>query len=339
MIKRRIALGLLGGAIAGLSAQCRSSQPLQQMSLAQAVQGLSPTPEFLGLNVGTELNWLNWRDQLLPLYQAAGIQWLRVWYNWATLEPERNQYDPGLTLDSLQVAKNMGFKILFVVWGTPNFAGNGDLSSVPNATDWVRYCNWLKTNLVGLVDAWEIGNEPNLEKYHQGTPAAYVQLLASANQVLRGSGPVIAAGPSGASTEEYWQALLDSGLEGHCDRLNIHPYRVRSDEVIEMVDRFLRRVNKPVWITELGRSTDDGGERLKAEFLTKVMPRLAERVEKVFWYRSIQGEGMHPMRYGLIEAIEGSREVRPLPAYSAYNQYSQALTREPTQANIRPHTP
>ncbi|MBD2001605.1 hypothetical protein H6G00_34315 [Leptolyngbya sp. FACHB-541] len=334
MIKRRVALGLLGGAIAGLSAQCRSSQPLVQKSLAQTVQSLSPTAEFLGLNVGTELNWTNWRDKLLPLYQSAGIRWLRVWYNWATLESVRGRYDSELTLESLQLAKNMGFKILFVVWGTPAFAGNGELSAVPNATDWVRYCNWLRSNMAGLVDAWEIGNEPNLDKYHQGSPASYVQLLSSANQVLRQSAPVIAAGPSGASTEEYWQALLDSGLEQHCDRVNIHPYRVRSDEVIEVVDRFLRRVNKPLWITELGRSTDDGGERLKAEFLTNVMPRLSQRAEKVFWYRSIQGEGLHPMSYGLIEADEDSGRVKTLPAYSAYNRYAQALTTNATQANL-----
>ncbi|NJO53334.1 MAG: hypothetical protein HC840_32425 [Leptolyngbyaceae cyanobacterium RM2_2_4] len=47
MVKRRVALGLLGGAIAGLSAQCRSGQPLVQNSLAQPFNRFPQRQSFL----------------------------------------------------------------------------------------------------------------------------------------------------------------------------------------------------------------------------------------------------------------------------------------------------
>ena len=44
-----------------------------------------------------------------------------------------------------------------------------------------------------MVDAWETGNETNLEQYYAGSPADYVRTLATADQVSQGQRLVIAA--------------------------------------------------------------------------------------------------------------------------------------------------
>lgn len=318
-INRRLALGLLGGAIATLPAL----PLLRREAAAQLVVRQTPSSGYLGLNVGTELNWRNWRDRLLPLYQQAGITWLRVWYNWEQLEPAPGQYGDELTIDSLRLAKQMGFRILFVVWGTPPHAGSGGLNAVPRSSALTGYCQWLRDSLAGLVDAWEIGNEPNLNKYYAGSAASYVRTLATAYEVLQGSGLVIAAGPSGASTPQYWRSLVNSGLERHCDRVNLHPYRTRPDAAIRVVDGFRRIVRKPIWITELGLPTEAGGERAKAAFARAVLPQLATRVEKVFWYRSLQGEGLHPLNFGLVAADSETQRVVPLPVYRSYLDFAR----------------
>jgi hypothetical protein len=284
--------------------------------------GKLPSSEFMGLNVGTELNWESWRDQLLPLYGNAGVRWLRVWYNWADLETQPGVYDGASIQAALRLAKEKGFRILFVVWGTPPHAGTGDLEAVPQTQALSDYCRWLKTNLKDLVDAWEIGNETNLPKYYAGSPASYINTLATAYSILKGSGLVIAAAPSGAAKPDYWQALIDSGLEEHCDRVNLHPYRHQPQQVVQIVDNFLNRVQKPLWITELGISTDVGGEQAKAEFVAQVLPLLATRVEQLFWYRGVQGSGLHPLRFGLVEANRATGVVTPLPAYSAYSAFA-----------------
>lgn len=334
-IKRRTALGLLGGAIAS----CATLRPTRSNSQTAVSPSISPSVgnssdglftgnpstaavstsiDYFGLNIGTELNWQTWRDQLFMLYSDAGIRWLRVWYNWASLEKQPGVYGDDWTLASLWMAKNLGFKILFVVWGTPPHAGNGDLGSMPNPTALTNYCRWLKEEYGDLVDAWEVGNEPNLTKYYSGSPVQYVNTLATAYRVLRGNKPVVAAGPSGAATPDYWNALLSNGMERHCDRVNLHPYRNQPRQVLHMVDQFLNRVNKPLWITELGLATNVGGEQRKADFVSQVLPALTTRAEKVFWYRSIQGDGLHPLDYGLMEADRKTSQVTPLPAYQAY---------------------
>lgn len=319
-MKRRKAVGLFGGVL-GLSACFANTNPGRPLLSKKQ----PPSPDYVGLNVGSELNWRSWRDQLVPLYKQAGIRWLRVWYNWASLEPKPGEYRGDDVKEALRLAKQNGFKILFVIWGTPPHAGKGELSDVPQMTAFSNYCRWLKNYLRGLVDAWEIGNEPNLKKYYNGSPSSYVKTLATAYPILKDNGLVIAAGPSGASTPDYWQALIDAGWEKYCDRVNYHPYRKRPKEVIARVDRFLQKVKKPLWITELGFSTDHGGEQAKAKFLEAVLPQLATRVEQIFWYRSIQGKTMHPLRFGLIEVERETKKVTPLPAYFSYRTYIKSL--------------
>lgn len=288
-------------------------------------------PDFFGLNIGAELSLSSLRFELLDAYQKLQVRWLRVWYNWAEIEAQKGNYEGGSAVrEALQLAKEQGFRILFVVWGTPSHAGNGELESIPQTTALTNYCKWLQNNLGEVVDAWEIGNEPNLEKYYAGSPADYVQTLATAYQVFQGQGLVIAAGCSGAAKPSYWQALIDSGLEKYCDRVNLHPYRKQPQQVARLVDDFLSRVKKPLWITELGYSTDDGDEQAKAEFVTGMIPLLASRVEQVFWYRGVQGKGLHPLRFGIVEGDRAAKTVTPLPAYYAYaeqiQKYKQAAT-------------
>jgi hypothetical protein len=319
-MQRRTVLSFLGGATA--TACASSGSP--QSSEAVPASSFAVTPaDYLGLNVGPELSWNGWRDKLIPLYQQANVRWIRVWYNWASLETSPGVYNLNAVRPALQLAKDPGFKVLFVIWGTPKHAGAGTLESLPRLSALADYCAWLRDSLSDWVDAWEVWNEPNLTKYFTGSPAQYVETLAAAYEVLRGRVPVVAAGTSGAAKSDYWQALLSSGLEQHCDRVNIHPYRNKADEVVQLVDAFKSLVSKPLWITELGYSTDQSSEETKAAFLAKVMPLLTSRVETLFWYRGIQGEGLHPLRYGIVAGNKATGVVTPLPAYQAYVTFAR----------------
>jgi Glycosyl hydrolase catalytic core len=284
-------------------------------TLASPVQAAQS--DFFGLNIGTELSLGRFNRGLLTRYWAMGVRWLRVWYNWSSLETELGAYQSQGIANELRLAKSQGFKILFVIWGTPSHAGTGDLAAVPDAERFGRYCLWLKTAFVGLVDAWEVGNETNLSKYFAGTPKQYVETLAIAYDRLRSSGSVVAAGPSGAAGASYWQALFDSGMEAHCDRVNLHPYRQRPEQSLKLVDDFMKFARKPLWITEIGLSSDRG-EVAKANFLKELMPQLASRAERVFWYRGLQGAGLHPLRFGLIEGDRAQGTLVQLPASYAY---------------------
>ena len=325
-MRRRKLLGFVGGAAIAFVGCNQKQQAVESLSLNSS-KSAARTPkisqDYFGLNIGTELSWKSWRGKLLPLYEALGCHWLRVWYNWADLETQSGNYQGSSVQEALQLAKKSGFRILFVVWGTPAHAGKGDIASVPDTQALANYCNWLKTYFGDLVDAWEIGNEPNLSKYYLGSPASYIKTLATAYQVMQGDKLVVAAAPSGAATTRYWQELLESGLEQHCDRVNLHPYRQQPRQVIRLVDDFLQRVRKPLWITEVGFSSNNGNEQAKAAFATELLPLLATRAEQIFWYRGVQGKGLHPLRFGLVEVNRATGKVAPLPAYSTYHTFAR----------------
>jgi len=283
-------------------------------AVARATVGGGPGETF-GVNIGSELRLAPWRNRLLAAYREAGLGWLRVWYNWSNLEPTPGQYRLTGVREELALAKRYGFAVLFVLWGTPRHAGGlvgGGAQPEPRAFE--RYCWTLRRALAGLVDAWEVGNEPNLTKYFLGSAREYVRTLAVAYPVLRDSGPVVAAGPSGAAGPEHWDQLIAAGLEDWCDRVNLHPYRRHPEQVLRLVDRFQLRVRKPLWITELGLDTS-GGEQAKADFLARTFPALAERAERVFWYRGLQGTGFHRLHFGLVEANRERNTLLRLPAY------------------------
>ncbi len=270
----------------------------------------------VGLNVGTELSWERFRPQLLRLYQQAGVGWLRVWYNWASLEQTPGHYEGTQAWQSLALARKLGFRILFVIWGTPF---GQTLADVPDSRALTAYCRWLRSHFGDVVDAWEVGNEPNLPGYFRGSPAQYVVTLAAAYSALGRNLPVVAAGPSGGAKPEYWQALFQHGLERYCDRVNLHPYRGDPQQVVALVQQFRQLTKKPLWITEIGLSADRG-EIAKARFLTEALPLLTPLAERIFWYRGVQGDGLHPLRFGLVVADRQSAHVTPLPAYHALTQ-------------------
>lgn len=289
---------------------------------ALAAPAAAANPQFYGLNVGTELSRSELAPKLLALYYQAGVRWLRVWYNWASLEPQPGVYDFAGVRAALDVARRAGMRVLFVIWGTPAHAGDGRLAAMPDLRALSEYCKQLRVQLAGSVDAWEVGNEPNLKKYFIGSAERYVATLAAARVALAGSGPVVAAGPSGSAGLDYWLALAEAGLEDHCDFANLHPYRAKAAQVLTLVDRFQQVVRKPLWITELGLS-DRLGEQAKAHFLSTTLSKLGGRAERVFWYRGLQGKGLHALRYGLVE-VEGPGLIRPLPAYTAYEDLTRS---------------
>lgn len=320
-MKRRTAVGLItSGLVSGCGVQAGSSA---RTTTVTSTQLTLPERNYLGLNVGTEMSWTARRDGLIPYYKQAGVKWIRVWYNWASIESEPGRYDFNYVYSPLKLAKDNGFLVTFVIWGTPDFAGSGELAAMPKLAAFERYCTWLKSELSEVVDAWEVGNEPNLSKYFLGSPQDYVQLLAHAYEILSGDTLVVAAGPSGASKPDYWQALLDANLEAYCDRLNLHPYQKNPGRVLNLVDDFKSRINKPLWITELGLSTEVNGEDGKADFTAILLSELQSRVETLLWYRSIQGEQIHPEQFGLLAVDKASNEITALPAYDAYLKFAK----------------
>ena len=97
---------------------------------------------------------------------AAGIGWVRVDFQWSSVEPERDVYDwkrYDALLDRLEAR---GLRIYAGLGSTPAWATSGsEFSGVPDDPDqWQEFCYLAASRYRGLVDAWGLRNEPNLDR-------------------------------------------------------------------------------------------------------------------------------------------------------------------------------
>jgi hypothetical protein len=174
----------------------------------------------------------------------------------------------------------------------------------------------------GQIKYWELWNEPNLAAsgYESGlyTVADFVRLLAVGRAAALAADPeakIVMGGLSSIWGEppsphhydsfDYLDQVGRLGGFAHVDVIAIHPYRPDAPEgdawrrdqsltfgqELRRLDELLRAYGpKPVWITELGWSTNQGwpgvDEDTQAFFLVRAYLHAIAHpsVEKVFWY-------------------------------------------------------
>jgi hypothetical protein len=138
------------------------------------------------------------------------------------------------------------------------------------------------------------------------SPESYVEeYLAPAYDHLKEDAPdltVVSAAPIGSAVGVLQaRAMIEAGLERHCDRVAFHVYGTR----------FLREISglaaKPVWITESGA----GQSALHLDWMTSSFERIRSEipaVERIFWFDLFDHE---PDAFRLIDVrprIEGGYE-------------------------------
>jgi polysaccharide biosynthesis protein PslG len=166
------------------------------------------------------------------------------------------------------------------------------------------------------ITHWQIWNEPSSQTYYQPKPKAkgYARLVKTSHDAITGVDPqaqIVLAGvftvPEGGPQYRIKPYMTDfyraRGIGKHFDVAAVHPY-ARTTSGLRKQIRNLRGVmrrarvaDKPLWITELGWSSDppgsvgpllvgaDGQRRLLEEsFEMLATQRLAWNLAGVFWY-------------------------------------------------------
>ena len=267
-----------------------------------------------------------------PLWQAAGVQWLRAGFGWAAAEPTRGEDDFSAMDAVVAEAQAAGIRLIGLIHGTPGWAAREGTSISP-PTDlalWERYVQRLTRRYRGRVHVWEIWNEPDIGQFWSGTAADYVALLAAAYRGAKRGNPgclVMSAGLDGPG-EHFLQEMIDLGAMEHCDLVGFHPYAgdpKLAEERIRAVWRILNfhQVRKPIWVTEVGWQS--GGwktgpgvvdsEATKAAYLSEIYERLSPLAEVVCWYVSREAGAM----FGLVRPDGQSLVLNP-----AYHTYRDA---------------
>ncbi len=305
---------------------------------------------------------------------GLGVGWVRVFAAWNIFEPNRDRLnEPEIAaLEAGIAALPKGTKVIVDVVNTPEWeTGSSNTAMPPSKTaDYARFVGALAKRLAGRVSAWEIWNEEDASLWWASGPnaAAYTALLQAAYPAIKAADPsatVVLGGLTG-NDYEFLEELYADGAKGFFDAVAVHtdticdvesPYEIlRNSQTDPRINRWsflgYRTVHEvmlahgddsPIWMTELGWSTDTSvcnsgawaGQKAagvspqqQATFLLQAYHCLAQDpyVQVGIWYGLQDTEPFGSPRgsYGLLDPT-----LQPKPAYAAlaeYDRYGDRLT-------------
>ena len=220
---------------------------------------------------------------------SAGVQSLRVVFNWAQAQPvDGGPISFAVTDQVVAQAAARGLSVMPVVLYTPDWdaAPRTDATSLAIPADDAPYAAYVRALALRYgpdgsfwlahpslrrmpIGMWQIWNEPNFTFFWPQRPFApsYVALVKAAHQALKSvdpTGQVVLAGMPNLA----WQYLTDiykvPGARSAFDVASVNPYTVQPSNVIVFLQK-VRAVmnrfgdaNKPLLASETGWQSSNG---------------------------------------------------------------------------------
>ena len=183
------------------------------------------------------------------LAQNLGFKWCRIHdasmiTKWPAAEPEPGQfrfYD-----EEVKLARSRGLMVLGMLDGAPPWASEvpKDFENdyfrryfVPrDVNEWRHYVRTVVSHYRGLIDYWEVWNEPWASGFFrkvedgqvvQGTPNDYVPLLKAAYEEAKAANPHATVLGIDSIPPEWTEACLKAGAAGSMDAFSFHQYTRR----------------------------------------------------------------------------------------------------------------
>ncbi|MCC6487014.1 MAG: beta-galactosidase [Candidatus Hydrogenedentes bacterium] len=265
-------------------------------------------------------------DRVAAMAQAAGVKWSREEFSWAAMEPRLGEYDFSFYDVVVDTANRHGIS----VYGLLSYWSNWTQPYTEQGID--DFCRWagaVVRRYKDRVHHWEIYNEPNIF-FWQGPKELYPVLVQRCYAAIKEADPsaqVLAISTAGID-RKFIQKCLDANAP--FDVLTIHPYRgvLLDANFMKELQLVKEQVGgRPVWITEMGWSTQVGGkdERAQAQLLARCyLSAIASGAcENISWY-DFRNDGEDPFynesNFGVLRS-----DLTPKPAYRALATICQRL--------------
>jgi len=239
-----------------------TAEPVAAAPTVAATATVSPTPasptatpepafpEYTGPplardKIGLQI-YLHRQDlrDLLRHFEALDIGWVKVQVSWKLHEPRPGEYDAQLfeELDRLIAGANgQNVKVLLSVSKAPEWSRLVTEMDGPPADNghFEAFMRLLATRYTGQVAAYELWNEPNLQREWNGAPlnaADFVALMRRGAAGVRTADPAallisgapavtgINDGVSAIDDRVYLGAMLAAGVAEVVDGVGVHPY-------------------------------------------------------------------------------------------------------------------
>jgi polysaccharide biosynthesis protein PslG len=177
----------------------------------------------------------------LQLARDGGFHWVKQRFEWRNIEGKgKGQFEwnePDRIVDGIS---QTGLQLVARVDNQPQWASSSITwpgSGPPDKLDdWTDYLTALATRYRGRIQAYEIWNEPNLDREwgnQQPDPRAYATLLKASYAAIKAADPqavVVSAGMSPTTENDqhampdlqYIQQMYAAGARGSFDMLGVH---------------------------------------------------------------------------------------------------------------------
>ncbi|MFI0433594.1 MAG: cellulase family glycosylhydrolase [Candidatus Nanopelagicales bacterium] len=238
------------------------------------------------------------KDNVLTRVKAAGVSSVRIDVSWAMLEPSGSGVlsDWGVAqVDSaIRMAYDRGLRPLVTLWLAPTWAnGSDDERVAPTSPAGLAGLSSISERLAakykGVVDSWEVWNEPNSPDFMRGAdPTVYANVLRAAYAGFKAgdaSSTVVFGGPS--YVDDAWvDKVLSAGGAGNYDVMGVHPYMAVADESPSEPDNgTIWRMNHLPALTEVMAKHGEGAKEIWfTEFGWTVNPTTATTAN---WQRGV----------------------------------------------------
>jgi polysaccharide biosynthesis protein PslG len=293
------------------------------------------------------------------LDQAAqsGIGWIRVDFDWISMEPARGQFNWAPWDRVVRGARARNLQVYATLAYTPGWANGGQDRAVPptNPQDWYDFVHTVVTRYRGQVGHWGLWNEPNLDHFYRGSRDYYVDtILRLGHQAVKDADPAsLTCGPDLAHLNSGdWDGWLDYVLRRGGNYFDVITHHIYSDpgRALRRLDGWtwfweppnVRKViqragqaNKPFWLTETGYRSDERGAARQARDLRELLEGLERRswIDRVFIYEVADDPNWN-QKWGILEA-----NANPKPAFYALRDFVAGLAPQPPAPPTQPPAP
>jgi len=283
--------------------------------------------------------WLVRPDDFEAVSRAmalAGVSWVRDRLSWGEVQPARGEFRAGRYEKAARAQRAAGLSVVTVFHDTPPWARkDGRRKGFPDRLDDAfRFGRALAGHFRGLLRAYEVWNEADIDVFAFETADRYAPFLKAASLGLKAGDPgaLVLMNSFAHPAAAFGEVLFENEIGGYVDAYNHHLYQPpdRHPQVARWHFGLAARYGLdglPFWVTEAGIALPDAGGRLgeadrwkQADFVAKSFARslLAGIDRHFFFIFPYYKEGK--IDFGLLD-----RDLAPTPGLAAFATMSYAL--------------
>ena len=258
-------------------------------------EGRKIPEDFLGIAAGTGL-----MPENFPIIDELGVVWLRRTYRWGSIESAPEQWNFSYWDEYVETSRSAGKKLIAILaydtsWVYEEKNSPRKISS-RELPDFLNFVATAALRYRGMIDAYEIWNEPNMMEWY-GTKEEFIDMTLAAIRTIRSIDPnvKILAGSFWRVPKRFIRKMARAGVFDEADGISFHPYAIKPGNTAKLCDSLLKvlseeNVTSEIWITEVGYPTSGWfPTKVRAKkfpmYIVKTLAGLSVRNVKVLlWY-------------------------------------------------------